>query len=64
METSGSIELDNGNVFMWMRGSGDGEVHGVVRRPEGGFVPGTSGWYRTTNPAEAAKVASVRVSQS
>ena len=60
---NGEIEIGNGDVFMWVRGIGDNEVHGLVRRSSGGFVPGTSGWYRTTDPVKAALVAKDIVSK-
>lgn len=60
-DTSGEISLKDGYKFLWMAGSGDGEIYGSVQKPEGGFAPGLSGWYRTTDPVVAADIAQRRL---
>ena len=52
---NGSIELKNGSIFVWMVGSGDGEIFGHLQTATGEIIRGTSGWYRTNVPATAAK---------
>lgn len=54
---SGSIELNDGSIFLWVAGRGDREIFGHIQGLNGGVVKGTSGWYRTTVPAMAAKLA-------
>lgn len=54
---NGIIELSNGFEFVWCRGSGDGEIFGSIKKPNGSIVAGMSGWYRTGDPDLAGKVA-------
>ena len=56
-QTSGSIELNDGSIFVWMVGAGDGEIFGHLQTATGEIVRGTSGWYRTSVPATAAAFA-------
>lgn len=56
-ETAGVIDFSNGCKFIWIRGSGDGEIFGSIQKQDGSILIGSGGWWRTKNPAEAAKVA-------
>ena len=58
---AGTIELVDGYSFLWNRGTGDGEIFGSIRKPNGSLLNGSSGWYRTTSP-EVAAMAAVDIS--
>ncbi len=55
--TSGELPLTKGYVFQWMLDGKGTELFGWTHRPDGSYMSGESGWFRTTNPTEAAKVA-------
>lgn len=55
VKTSGIIPLKDGYRFIWIM-SGN-EVWGSVEGPDYRMVPKSGGWYRTTDPQAAAKVA-------
>jgi len=59
-DTYGTIELESGNRFIWMS-SKDGEINGFVERSNGGIIKGTSGWYRTNDPDQAARTAELKL---
>jgi len=54
--SSGQIPLINGHVFKWYNDEG-AEVYGWTENDERMIVKGSSGWFRTTDPELAAKVA-------
>lgn len=54
-----TLDLGNGYTFEWML-SGD-EIIGHVIKPEGGILAGSSGWWRTEDPQQAAKRALVHL---
>lgn len=56
-KTSGSIKMNDGSIFVWMTGGGDGEIFGHIQKQHGGIKKGTSGWYRTNSPQVAAMIA-------
>jgi len=61
-KNTGIVELKNGYKFSWVLSSGTvPEVFGHVEKPMGGILYGTSGWYRTNDPNEAAKVAEKQI---
>ena len=62
-KNDGTIELEGGYIFNWMRRNGDGEIFGSVLHPEDGFVVGLSGWYRTDDAEDAAKMAQIKLNQ-
>ena len=55
------ISIRNDFKFYWMES--DGEISGFVQDPDGNTVPGSNGWYRTSDPLEAAKRAQARFVQ-
>ena len=59
-DTYGKIPLQNGATFFWMSSAQDGEISGHVEPPQGGVAKGTSDWYRTTDPQQAARIADQR----
>lgn len=63
MENMGTIELKGGYRFTWIRSGTpeNGEISGNVKRPDGGFVRRLSGWYRTNDPQEAARIAEAQL---
>lgn len=57
MENSGIIVNPDGYRFYWMAGN-DGEISGHIEDGQTGrIVKGTSGWYRTNDPMDAAGIA-------
>jgi len=59
---AGVIDLKKGYKFSWVLSSGRvPEVFGHVEKPMGGVLCGTSGWYRTDDPKEAAKIAEKQI---
>lgn len=57
-ETSGKIDLIDGYTFHWMLGGERcPEVYGFTQTPNGATVKGSGGWFRTTDPQAAARIA-------
>jgi hypothetical protein len=51
----GSVKLSDGSEFRWTLSEGSTpEVYGWVEN-DYSLIPGTAGWYRTTNPMAAAR---------
>ncbi len=46
-----------GYTFQWLRGNGDEEIYGMVNDPQHNLVYAQCGWFRTTDPKEAARIA-------
>ena len=58
---SGRIPLSHGFTFVWLRDSN--EIYGCVERPNGAILSKSGGWFRTTNPADAAYHAQLLVDE-
>ena len=60
----GVEELQEGHTFHWsIVGNRSPEIMGHIQDSKGKIVPGTSGWYRTSDAAEATKYAESKLKE-
>ena len=59
----GNFTFTNCYEFGYMHANGDEEISGFIQRPDGGVIEGLSGWYRTSDPMQAAIAAFDRLAE-